>query len=115
MAVAFFYKQTQRIQMAEINQQMAKEIAVSQETISMKKIWDDKKVLQKLKRIKTLVPPSKLKWQKRGRKLTVTFSDMLPSEVNKVITKMLNIAVQIESVKIEKSGEHYNMEITCKW
>jgi hypothetical protein len=115
MVIAFFYRHTQRDRMAEINQQMAKEIAVLQETVSMKKIWDDKKAVQKLDRIKTLVPDSKLKWQKRGKKLIAKFSDMLPSEVNKVVTKMLNIAVQIESLKIEKSGERYTMEITCKW
>jgi len=115
LLAAFMYKHIQRGKMAEVNQQMAQEIAVFQETVSLKKIWDDKRISQKLENIKKLVPPSKIKWQKKGKKLTVKFTDMLPSDINKVVTKLLNIAVQLESMKIEKNGKHYQMEIKCKW
>jgi len=112
---ALFYKQAQRQKMSEVNQQMAKEIAVFQETLSLKNIWGDKKIPQKLESIRKLVPPSKMTWHQKGKKLTAVFTDMLPSDINKVVTKMLNVAVQLESVKIEKENKHYKMEIKCKW
>jgi len=115
LIAALMYKQAQRGRMSEVNQEMAKEIAVFQETINLKKVWDDKRIPQKLEAIQKLVPASKIKWQKKGKKLTVRFTDMLPSEINKVVTKMLNIAIQLESIKVEKSGKHYTMEIKCKW
>jgi len=115
LVASFFYKQVQRAKMSEVNQQMVQEISIFQETVSLKKIWDNKRVSQKLESIKKLVPSSKIKWQKKGKKLTVKFTDMRPSDINKVVTKLLNIAVQLESMKIEKNGKYYQMEIKCKW
>ena len=115
LVASFFYKQAQHAKMSEVNQQMAQEISIFQETVSLKKIWDNKRVSQKLESIKKLVPSSKIKWQKKGKKLTVKFTDMRPSDINKVVTKLLNIAVQLESMKIEKNGKYYQMEIKCKW
>jgi Ca2+/Na+ antiporter len=117
LLVAFMYKQTQRAKMSEANQQMAKEITVFQETVNLKKIWADKKIPKKLEAVQKLVPGSKVKWRKKGKKLTASFTDMLPSDINKVVTKILNIAVELESITIEQdqSGKHYKMEIRCKW
>jgi type II secretory pathway pseudopilin PulG len=113
--LAYSYKSSQRTAMAEANQQMAKEVALFQETVSLKKIWGDKRIASRLESIRKLIPAAKVKWQKKGRKLTVNFSDLKASEVNTVVTKFLNIPVQLEAMKVQKRGDNYTMEIRCKW
>ncbi|MCF6205634.1 MAG: hypothetical protein L3J47_01895 [Sulfurovum sp.] len=112
---AFFYKHTQHTAKAEINQQMAKEIALLQETVSLKSIWADRQIPKKLAGVRSLVPASKVTWQQKGKRLYATFHDLSPFEVNRVITRLLNIAVQVEQLEVKKEGEHYTMEIKCKW
>jgi len=113
--VAFFYKQAQRSSIAEANRKMSKELAVFQETAGLKKIWADKEIGKRLDRLKGLVPQEKVSWKKRGKKLTASFQNLKPSEVNTLVTKFLNIAVQVVSLKVRKEGERYRMEIQCKW
>jgi len=112
---ALFYKHAKRTEMAQANQQMATEFALLQETVSLKKIWGDKQIGKKVDGLKTLVSPSKMVWQKKGRKLHVTLHDLSASEVNKVVTRLLNIPVQVQKLKAEKTGNSYSMEIACKW
>jgi len=114
-AAAFFYKSSQHAAMASGNQKMAQEIAIVEEVASLQKIWADKRIPKKLETIRSIVSSSKIQWQKKGRKLAIYFRGLSPSEVNKVVTKLLNIPIQIEKVKVEKNGETYTMEIRCKW
>jgi len=113
--ISFVYKTGQHTEMALENQRMAQEAVLLQEIVSLKKIWADKRIAKKLESVRSLVPSSKVKWEKKGRKLTVTFKDLQPAEVNKIVTKLLNIPVQIEKMKVAKEGENYKMEIRCKW
>ncbi|QOR61865.1 hypothetical protein ACM66Z_10700 [Sulfurovum sp. ST-21] len=112
---AFGYKMKQRSATAEVNRVMETEVATLREIGSLKKIWGDKRISEKLDRVRTLIPSSKVQWQKKGKKLTAVFSELKASEVNTLVTKFLNIAVQIESLKVKKRGENYSMEIRCKW
>jgi len=112
---AWGYKAVQRSKMAESNQKMAKEIALFHETVSLKKIWGDKRIPQKLKSIRSLVPSSQVQWHQRGKKLKALFTDLKAAEVNTVITKLLNTPVQVEMLRVTKKGETYSMEIQCKW
>jgi hypothetical protein len=114
-AGSFIYKSKMRRSMALENQEMIQEIVVAKEISSLKKIWADKHIVQKLESVKTLFPSSKVTWSRRGKKLSARFSDLVPSEVNKVVSMILNIAVQIERFKVEKKGDKYNVEIQCKW
>ena len=112
---SFAYKSKMHHAIALENQRMAQEIAVMQETASLKKIWGDKRISSKLDAVRKTVPSSKLTWNKRGKKLTAVFSDLQPKEVNRVVSKLLNIPIQIERLSVEKKGETYNVEIRCKW
>jgi len=65
--------------------------------------------------VKKIIPPSKMKWKREGNKVTVSLHGLLPSEVNQVATKLLNIPVQIRHLKVEKKNNTYEMEFSCKW
>jgi len=112
---SFTYKLSQRAEKAEVNQKMAKEVALFQETVSLKSIWGDKRIWHRLQSVRKLVPANKVSWIKKGKRLTATFRDLTGPEVNRLVTKFLNIAVQVESLRVIKNKEHYSMEIRCKW
>ncbi len=85
------------------------------EIAGLKRIWADKKVSKKLESLEKLVDTSKVKWSKKGKKLTAVYSDLTSKELNQLITKILNLAVEIELLKIEKKNAVYTLEFKCKW
>lgn len=113
---ALFYKHTKRTEMAQTNQKMATEFALLEETASLKKLWGDKQIGKKVDALKSLVAPSKMLWQKKGRKLQMNLHGLSASEVNKVVSRLLNTPVQVQKLKIEEMGDNsYRMEVACKW
>ena len=112
---AFVFKHTRHTQMAQKNQRMAQEVTVLHETASLKKIWGDKRIANKLESIHSALPASKVTWKKRGRKLTATLVNLQPQEVNRIVSKILNVPIQIEQLKVLKEGDTYKVELRCKW
>ena len=112
---ALSYKGIQHARVAKEHQQVSKQITQIKKTIALKRIWGNKKIAAKVNALQQLVPASKTIWRKEGRKLHVTYKQLDGRELNKVITKFLNVAVQIEALNIEKKDKLFHMELTCKW
>lgn len=112
---AFFYKNRQIAFQTE-NTAITKE-AVSdfKEIVVLKKIWADKKISKKVEKLKALIPESKVKWSKKNRKVTASYEGLTAKELNKLITKILNLAVVINQLDIKKTGSSYHVEFKCKW
>jgi len=91
------------------------EVREFKELVVLKKRWLDKRTSKKLEKLKGLVPSSKIKWQKKGKKLTASFHTLNSQELNKVITAILNLAVQIQVLEIKNDNGSYNVEFKCKW
>lgn len=85
------------------------------EVIALKKVWGDKKITKKIEKLKSIVPPSKVKWSRQGKKLTATFDNLTDKELNRLITKVMNLPVEIQKLKIHKTATSYKMELKCKW
>ena len=83
--------------------------------VALKKTWADKKVSKKVDKLKQIVPASKVKWSKKGKKLSANYKALNAKELNKLITTILSMAVQIQELKINRSGSVYDMEFKCKW
>ena len=113
--IAFFYKNTQVSSQAEQLFAMKQEVRDFKEIIAYKKIWGDKGLSKKIDKLQTVVPSSKVRWSKKGKKLTARYVGLTPKELNKIMTKLMSLAVQITELDIAKSGENYNMECKCKW
>ncbi len=86
-----------------------------QELISLKKRWADKQISKKVDKLQKVIPQTKVKWQKKGKKLTASYKSLTSKELNKVITTILNIAVQIEILEIKNNNSSYDVEFKCKW
>ena len=85
------------------------------EVISLKKIWGDKKTTKKVDKLKTIVAPSKVKWSRKSKKLTASFTNLSNQELNRVIVKIMNLAVEIQKLEVKKLGASYHVEFKCKW
>ncbi len=85
------------------------------EIIAYKKQWADKNIAKKLEKLKQTVPSSKLTWKKKGKTLTAQFKALSSKELNKVVTTILNLAIQIQILEIKENHTSYDVEFKCKW
>ena len=83
--------------------------------IAHKKQWADKNIAQKLDKLKSVVPESKVTWKKKGKTLKAQFKGLTSQELNKVVTIILNFAIQIQVFDIKADHSSYDVELKCKW
>jgi len=115
LIISLVYKNVQLSSSAESLALSRQEVREFKELVVLKKRWLDKRTSKKLDKLQKLVPSSKIKWQKKGKKLTASFHDLGSKELNKVVTMILNLAVQIELFEIKNDHGSYNVEFKCKW
>ena len=115
LIIALVYKNVQVSSSTESLTLSKQEVREFKELVILKKRWLDKRTSKKLDKLQKLVPSSKIKWQKKGKKLTASFHGLSSQELNKVITMILNLAVQIELLEIKNDHGSYNVEFKCKW
>ena len=113
LLIAFFYKQGQVSGQADTSAKS--EVQELKEVIALKKIWGDKKTSKKVDTLKMIVSPAKVKWSKKSKKLTASFSNLTNQELNRVIIKIMNLAVIIQKLEVKKLGATYQVECKCKW
>jgi len=85
------------------------------EVISLQKIWSDKKTGKKVEKLQTLIPASKVKWSNKSKKVTASYKSLTATELNTLVTKILNLPVEIQKLKIQKIASSYDVEFKCKW
>jgi hypothetical protein len=115
MLLAFFYKNTQIDSQAEQLFAMKQEVRDFKELVAHKRVWGDKGLSKKIDKLHTVVPASKVTWHKKGKKLTAHYNGLTPKELNKMMTKLMSLAVQITKLDIMREGENYSVECKCKW
>ena len=115
MLSMYLYKQNAiSSQSGEIDK-VTQSIEEINEVVVLKKIWADKKTNQKVEKIKAIIPSSKMQWSKKNKKVTARYTEIKPSELNKLITKILNTPVVIDNLDIEKTDSSYKVEFKCRW
>jgi hypothetical protein len=85
------------------------------EIIALKNVWMDKKIHKKVENLRSLVAPSKINWHQRNRKVTARFSTLSALELNRLLSRLLTLSVEIQSLRIDKTGPSYTMEFKCRW
>ncbi len=86
------------------------------EIIVLKKQWSDPKISQSIKKLKHNIAPAKIKqFSVKRKKLTASFRNLSDKEMNGIILKIENIAVQIIILSVKHNDKGYQMEIKCKW
>ena len=95
--------------------QASRSVGEIKEVIALQKIWSDKKIPSKVKKLQTLIPADKVKWNSQGKKVTATYKGLTTTELNSLTTKILNLPVEIQKLKIQKVATSYDVEFKCKW
>jgi len=115
MAAGFIYKHVQISSQAQSASSAREAVSELKEVIALKKIWGDKKISKKVDTLKTLVPGAKVEWSKKGKKLTATYKGLTSKELNRLVSKLLSLAVVITELNIKKTDTSYYVEFKCKW
>ncbi len=115
MLGAYIYKHNQATTQATQAQAVEQSLGELKELIALKKVWADKKTGKKIDSLKTLIPAAKVKWSKKSKKVIATYTGLGTNELNRLITKILNLPVEIGLLDVQKIGTTYNVEFKCKW
>jgi len=116
MAVGYLYKSSSADNLDQIKAEAALSATEAGEIIALKKQWGNEKLTESVKKINLNIAPGKIKqFSIKSKKLQASFRGLSDKEMNGIILKLQNIAVQIVKLGVKRKGESYNMEIVCKW
>ena len=112
---AFFYKNHVVSAQGSTGSESVQILEDMKESMALKALWGDKKMSKKLEKLKVGISPSKFKWTKKGKNLSATFNTISAKELNILMKKLMNLAVEIQRLDISKLGASYTLELKCKW
>jgi hypothetical protein len=115
MLGGYLYKNMQISTQSEAAAYASRSVAELKEVIALQKIWSDKKTTLKVDRLQTIIPGDKIKWSSKNKKVKASYKGLTSSELNTLVTKILNLPVEIQKLKIQKSTTSYDVEFKCKW
>jgi hypothetical protein len=115
MLSALLYKNNQISSRSQEMLRTKHSVREFRELLALQKTWANKNISKKVDRLEKIVSGSKVKWSKKGKKLTARYKDLSPKELNKLIANILSTAVQIQELKINRNNSSYDVEFKCKW
>jgi len=118
LLAALFYRSHQHSKLETSSRAAAEMIAKIEDVATMKKLWQkNSSVPKKLAAIKSYLPAVKIKTlQIEKNKAHILLDGLTGNELNSVTGKYIaSIPVQIMEMSVERDGEYYRLELTCKW
>jgi len=115
MLSGYLYKNAQISSQSEVMAQASRSVGEVKEVIALQKIWSDKKITKKVDKLQESIPANKVKWSSKNKKVTATYKGLTTSELNSLVTKILNLPVEIQKLDIQKQATSYDVEFKCKW
>ena len=116
MLIASLYKDNGADRLDVANSEVKKNMVEIGEIIVLKKQWGNEELTNKIKKVKKGITAKKIKlFSVKSKKLTASFVGLSDKEMNGIVTKLGEIAVQISKLDIKRKNKSYSMEIKCKW
>ncbi len=129
MTAGYFYKSSSADSLDRIKTEVALSTTEIGEIIALKKQWGNEKLTESVKKMNLNIASGKIKqFSVKSKKLQASYRGLSSKEMNSIILKLQNIAVQIIKLGVKRQGdnynielgvksrgESYNMEIVCKW
>lgn len=115
MLITYGYKTAHVSSQSESMAETRHSVAEIKEVVALQKIWSDKKTGQKVEKLQTLISADKVKWSNKNKKVTASYKGLSATELNSLVTKILNLPVEIQKLKIQKIASSYDVEFKCKW
>ncbi len=116
MTVGYLYKSNSANSLDRVKAEVALSATEVGEIIALKKQWGNEKLTASVNRMNLNIAPDKIKqFSVKSKKLQASYRGLSDKEMNGIILKLQNIAVQIVKLGVKRKGSSYNMEIVCKW
>ncbi|HHD72644.1 MAG TPA: hypothetical protein ENK77_03870 [Epsilonproteobacteria bacterium] len=116
MLTALLYKNSAADRLDSTNREVKVSVTQIGKIAALKKQWGSENLSKKIEKIKTNIAPDKIKqFTIKQKKLFASFAGLSAMEMNTIILKLENIAVQITKLSAKRQGESYSLEVTCKW
>lgn len=115
MLLTIFYKSGQISSQAEEVVNSEKAIAQFKEVAALKRVWVDKRTSNKVEKLKLMVDASKVEWTKKGKSLTAVYQTLNSKELNRLVSTVMNLGVEIKEIDIKKEETTYKVTLKCKW
>ncbi len=129
MTVGYLYKSSSANSLDRVKAEVALSASEVGEIIALKKQWGNEKLTESVNKMNLNIAPGKIKqFSIKSKKLQASYRGLSDKEMNGIILKLQNIAVQIIKLGVKRQGdnynvelgvksrgESYNMEIVCKW
>jgi len=115
LLISMGYKSMQTSARTEMAESMQSSVSEFKELLVLQKRWGNKQTSKKVDKLRTLAPAAKVVWQKKGKKLSVSYKGLNAKELNKVVTSILNLPVQLDHISLVNQNGKYNLELKCKW
>ncbi len=97
--------------------EVSAKLAKKQDISTMSKLWQDKKIPEKLKVIQERLDASKIDTFDINRKSAhIILGDLTGNELNDIVSKNIaSVGVQIIDLAIDRDVDKYKLEVNCKW
>ena len=117
LLIALLYSSSTYSLFASKGDEVSSSLAKKKDISTMSKLWQDKKIPEKLKAIENKVPKSKVGTLDIKRTSAHIILDGLTgNELNDIVSKdITSIGVQIIDIAIDRDGDKYKLEVNCKW
>jgi len=116
MIAGYLYKSSSAHSLERVKAEVVLSATEIGEIIALKKQWGNDKLTESVKRMNLNIAPNKIKqFSIKSKKLQASYRGLSDKEMNGIILKLQNIAVQIVKLGVKRKGSSYNMEIVCKW
>ena len=116
MIAGYLYKSSSADSLDRVKAEVALSATEVGEIIALKKQWGNEKLTGSVNRMNLNIAPDKIKqFSVKSKKLQASYRGLSDKEMNGIILKLQNIAVQIVKLGVKRKGDSYTMEIVCKW
>jgi hypothetical protein len=113
MFIGYGYKTAQVSSQGETMASANHSVGEIKEVIALQKIWADKKTTKNVDKLQTLIPASKVKWSSKSKKVTANYKGLTATELNNLVTKILNLPVEIQKLKIQTYCSFTQVNVPC--
>jgi hypothetical protein len=114
--IAFFYRHNAIRDYRSIQTETTTSLAEIQEVSNLKRLWNSKGVRTKLNQLKGVIPASSFTLFTIDQHKTHLRAEKLDGpHLNRLISRIGSLPVEILSLKVDRRGEQYTMECRCKW
>jgi len=116
MLAAGIYKSYETRRLDKLQQQSQTAVQELQDTLALKALWDDKELRKKAEKLRTLLKEDQLtSFQLKQRSLELQAQKLSGRELNRLMSKLGSLPLQIQSLEISRSNDYYTLECKCKW